>query len=100
MSKSQGPCPVCNGTGHMPCPDNLRPYASKNGWYGYHAESDTVDCTNCGAQYMFSKPSGQVNLNKDGVPCTHSYDGETVSNCYHKYVCRHCGDTYHIDSGD
>ena len=46
---NKGICPVCNGTHQMPCPDNLREYGIKNGWYGYRAEDDTVTCTNCGA---------------------------------------------------
>ena len=93
-------CPVCSGTKRMPCPDHLRQYGLSNGWYEYDKADDTIECGNCGRQYMFSKATGKVGVNRDGVPCTHDYDGETVSNCYHKYVCRHCGDTYHIDSGD
>ena len=100
MNENMGPCPVCNGTGHMPCPDNLRSYGTSNGWYGYRVEDDTVDCRNCGAQYMFSKPTGQVRLNKDGVPCVHEYTGALAGRCYHRYTCKHCGDVYHIDSGD
>lgn len=97
---STGICPICNGTGHMPCPDNIRTYGKRNGWYGYRADDDTVDCTNCGAQYQFSKPSGQVPLNKEGNPCVHDYDGFNAGRCYTKYVCKHCPDVYHIDSGD
>jgi len=100
MSTSRGPCPVCKGTTRMPCPDHIRKYGETNGWYGYDRTDDTIDCTNCGAQYMFSRPTGEVGINRDGVPCTHEYTSETVSNCYHKHVCKHCSDTYHIDSGD
>ena len=95
-----GPCPICNGTGHKPCPDNLRDYGIRSGWYGYRKEDDTVDCDNCGGQYMFSKPSGQVRLNKDGQPCVHEYSGQNAGRCYTKYYCKHCGDSYGIDSGD
>lgn len=97
---TKGICPVCNGTGHKPCPDNLRAYGAKNGWYGYRASDDTVTCDNCGGQYMYGNPSGEVNLNKDGVPCTHEYTSETIGRCYHRHICKHCGDTFHIDSGD
>ena len=97
---TKGICPVCSGTLRRPCPDNLRQYGLSNGWYGYDKADDTVDCNNCGQQYMFGKPSGEVKLNTDGVPCTHSYEGETVGRCYHRYICKHCGDTHHIDSGD
>jgi DNA-directed RNA polymerase subunit RPC12/RpoP len=96
-----GTCPVCNGTKHMPCPDNLRVYGQKNGWYGYRAEDDTVDCTNCGSQYMFGKPSGVVRLREDGTPCVHEYvssAGRWRSTT--DYKCKHCGDTFMIDSGD
>ena len=93
-------CPVCNGSGHMPCPDNLRDYGRKYGWYDYRAEDDTVKCTNCGGQYMYGRPSGKVRANKDGAPCTHSYTSKTVGRCLTQYTCTHCGDSYQIDSGD
>ena len=97
---TKGICPVCNGSGHMPCPDNIRQYGIKNGWYGYRVEDDTVECRNCGAQYMMGRPTGEVRLRPDGTPCVHEYDVVTVSNCYHKHTCIHCGEVHHIDSGD
>lgn len=96
----KGTCPVCKGTGHMPCPDNIRKYGVSNGWYGYRAEDDTVTCTNCGGQYMSGSPLGKVGFNKNGVPCTHSYTGRNVGRCLTEYTCDQCGDTYQIDSGD
>ena len=97
-----GVCPVCNGTGKMPCPDEAtRGYGLKNGWYGYDKDTDTITCTNCGGQYMYSKPTGIVKLNKDGVPCKHEYTyAKGRWNCTHDYTCIHCGDHYMIDSGD
>jgi hypothetical protein len=96
-----GTCPVCSGTGRMPCPDHLRKYAESNGWYGYKPEDDCVDCTNCGAQYMFGKASGKVRLRDDGTPCEHEYTSSKGSwRCTTNYHCKHCGDTYMIDSGD
>ena len=97
-----GICPCCNGTGHMPCPnEQIRGYGVKNGWYGYRAEDDTVDCTNCGGQYMFGKPTGKVRLRPDGTPCKHEYSySKGRWNCTHDYKCVHCSDTYMIDSGD
>ena len=97
---SKGTCPVCNGTTRRPCPDNLRKYGLSNGWYGYDKADDTVECRNCGAQYMMGRPTGKVNCRPDGTPCTHDYDVVTVSNCYHKHTCKHCGEVHHIDSGD
>jgi hypothetical protein len=97
---TRGICPVCNGTGHKPCPDHLRKYGVSSGWYGYRAEDDTVSCDNCGAQYMMGRPSGEVALNKEGVPCTHSYNFSIVGRGLTQYVCVHCGDSYQIDSGD
>ena len=32
--------------------------------------------------------------------CRHTMQATTVSNCYHKHTCEHCGYTYYIDSGD
>lgn len=101
MSKNHGACPVCAGTGRMPCPDNDRPYAKKNGWFGYDANDDTVDCKNCGAQYMFGRPTGQVPLCPDGTPCKHEYKSSAGPyRCTTNYTCAHCGDKHMIDSGD
>jgi hypothetical protein len=97
---TKGVCPVCNGSGHMPCPDHLREHGSKNGWYGYRAEDDTVNCTNCGSQYMYGRATGEVNLNRDGVPCTHSYTSQNAGRCLTNYTCQNCDDRYQIDSGD
>ena len=96
----KGVCPVCNGTGHMPCPDHLRQYGVSNGWYGYRAEDDTVTCNNCGGQYMYGTPRGEVSLNKNGEPCKHHYSSKNVGRCLTEYTCEHCGDRYQIDSGD
>ena len=96
----KGICPVCNGTGHQPCPDNCREYGVKYGWYGYRTDDDTITCTNCGGQYMFGKITGEVPLNKDGNPCVHEYQGKKVGNCLTEYTCIHCDDKHQIDSGD
>jgi transcription elongation factor Elf1 len=95
-----GVCPVCNGSGHMKCPDHLRRYGQNYNWYGYRAEDDTVDCMNCGAQYMFGQPTGQVKLRPDGTPCTHDYYPQKYGVSLTKYTCVHCGDAHNIDSGD
>ena len=84
----KGVCPVCNGTGHMPCPDHLRKYGVSNGWYGYRAEDDTVTCNNCGGQYMYGTPRGEVSLNKNGEPCKHHYSSKNVGRCLTEYTCR------------
>ena len=91
-----GTCPVCNGTHRVPAGDNKY----KNVIAGYDKDTDTFACTNCGGQYMFGSPRGQVRLNKDGVPCTHQYVSKTVGRCLTEYLCVHCGDRYQIDSGD
>lgn len=101
MNKEYGTCPVCNGTGGMPCPDYVNAYAKERGWYGYKADTDTVDCTNCGGQYQFQKPTGLVGLRSDGTPCRHGYKGSAGPwRCTTDYTCVHCGDKYMIDSGD
>jgi len=99
MSKT-GVCPVCNGSGQMPCPDNLREHGKKYGWYNYRESDDTVKCTNCGGQMMYGMPTGQVPLREDGTPCTHEYKSESVGRCLTRYTCVHCSHSYVIDSGD
>jgi hypothetical protein len=100
-----GPCPQCNGTGrwhdesHPQCGSMLN-YGRRNGWYGYDAETDTVDCYNCGGQKMSCTPTGQVRLRGDGTPCLHEYKGANAGRCLITYTCLLCGDRYQIDSGD
>ena len=91
-----GTCPVCNGTHRVPAGDNKY----KSVIAGYDKDTDTFACTNCGGQYMYGSPRGQVRLNKDGVPCTHKYSSKTVGRCLTEYTCSECGDRYQIDSGD
>jgi hypothetical protein len=100
MTKEHGICPVCQGSKHMPCPDNLRGYGVRNGWYGYRASDDTVNCTNCGAQTMWGQATGRVPLRADGTACTHDYQAKNVGRCLTQYTCTHCGDRYQIDSSD
>lgn len=95
-----GICPVCNGSTRAPCPDNLRDYGQRNGWYGYDKNDDTVTCTNCGGQTMFGKPTGKVPLREDGTPCKHEYVGRNAGRCYTVYNCKHCSFQYDIDSSD
>jgi hypothetical protein len=89
-------CPVCNGSGRKPAGDNKY----KNVIAGYDKETDTFQCTNCGGQYMFGRPTGEVNARPDGTPCTHEYSSKNVGRCLTEYTCKHCGDRYQIDSGD
>lgn len=96
MKNEYGTCPICNGTARKPATANARAY----GWYGYDKDTDTQECHNCGTHGNFGKPDGKVELRPDGTPCEHRFLEETVSNCYHKYVCEHCGSTHHVDSGD
>jgi hypothetical protein len=93
---SKGICPVCNGSGRTPAGDNKY----KNVIAGYDRETDTFECTNCGGQYMYSRPTGQVPLNKNGEPCRHQYSSKKVGRCLTEYTCVLCDDRYQIDSGD
>jgi len=93
-------CPVCNGTKRMPCPDHLRKYGVSHGWFGYNIDNDTVDCNNCGRQYQMGVATGKVRQNSLGEPCTHEYTSSNIGRCLMEYVCKHCGDTYEIDSSD
>lgn len=96
----KGICPVCNGTGRMPTPDNLRKYGESQGWYGYSKDDDCCTCTNCGGQTMSGHATGMVSLNKEGLPCVHEYTHYLAGRCYHRYTCKHCNEVYYIDSGD
>ena len=93
-----GTCPVCNGSGRVPVPAHFEQY--KHVYSSYDKETDTLGCSNCGGQYMYGKPRGQVRLNKEGQPCTHQYSSQTVGRCLTQYTCSECGDSYQIDSGD
>lgn len=93
-----GICPACNGTTRKPVsPDNER---YKTMFRGYDAATDTLPCTNCGGQMMFTKPSGRVRLRPDGTPCLHEYTSASRGRCLARYTCEHCGHQYDIDSGD
>jgi len=93
---THGTCPVCNGSGRKPAGD----YQYKHVVAGYHKDTDTLACNNCGGQYMYGHPRGQVRLNRSGEPCQHSYTSHTVGRCVTEYICGHCSDRYEIDSGD
>lgn len=93
---TQGTCPVCNGTCRVP----VGGHQYKSVLAGYDRETDTLQCRNCGSQYMFGRSTGQVNLNRHDEPCTHSYTSQTVGRCLTEYTCQHCNDRYQIDSGD
>ena len=93
---NRGTCPICNGSGRIPAGD----YKWKSVVAGYNKETDTLKCSNCGGQYMFGAPTGQVRLNKQGEPCYHSYTSKTVGRCLTEYTCQHCDESYQIDSSD
>ena len=91
-----GVCPVCDGTKRVPAGDSKYKHVIA----GYDKTTDTFGCNNCGGQYMFGSPSGQVKLRADGTPCKHSYTSKNVGRCLTEYFCVHCSDRYQIDSGD
>jgi hypothetical protein len=68
-----GICPMCKGTGKT--------------------------CINCGGQTMLGNATGRVRLRPDGVPCTHEFTAEKRGRCYYVYTCKHCQQSYEIDSG-
>lgn len=69
-----GVCPKCNG--------------------------NKTNCDNCGGQYMYASPKGEVPLRPDGTPCLHEYSFIKTGRCLTKYTCGHCHDSFTIDSGD
>lgn len=91
-----GTCLVCSGSGRVAAGD----YKYKHVVAGYDKETDTLACTNCGAQYMYGRSSGKVRLDKNGEPCVHRYTSRNVGRCLTEYTCIQCGDNYQIDSGD
>ena len=93
---TKGICPKCSGTCRIPAGDS--PY--KHMFAGYDKATDTLRCNNCGGQYMESTPAGVVNLRPDGTSCMHEYTSKNVGRCLTQYTCKHCDDTYRIDSGD
>jgi uncharacterized protein YbaR (Trm112 family) len=95
---SKGTCPVCNGSGRVPVSPEQQQY--KHVYSGYDQHTDTLGCNNCGGQYMFGRPTGEVALRPDGTPCHHNYTSKTVGRCLTEYTCQHCNNRYQIDSGD
>ena len=91
-----GICPVCNGTCRVAAGNT--PY--KTMFADYDKATDTLSCTNCGAQMQYGRASGQVPLNRQGEPCRHKYVSKTVGRCLTEYTCSDCGHRYQIDSGD
>ena len=96
MREGHGVCPVCNGTGRVAAGDTKY----KHVLAGYDKDTDTLNCNNCGGQYMYGTPRGEVRLNKEGVPCKHKYSSQNVGRSLTQYTCTDCGDSYQIDSGD
>jgi hypothetical protein len=94
--KFHGICPVCSGTKRK----SVTGIKWKDMFYGYDAATDTLPCTNCGGQTQGMRATGIVKLNSEGVPCTHAYTHTTVGRCLTQYTCKHCADSYRIDSGD
>ena len=97
ITDGYGICPVCNGTKRIPAGDDQYKAITS----GYDAETDTHKCRNCGGQRMYGNSSGVVRRRKDNnEPCVHEYNYTKLGNCYHNCTCKHCGDSYNIDSGD
>lgn len=92
----KGTCPTCNGAGRT----DARNVQYKGVMAGYDLVTDTLPCRNCGGQYMFGQPTGEVKLREDSTPCVHVYKSNTVGRCLTEYKCIHCGDSYLIDSSD
>lgn len=89
-------CPVCAGATRVPAGDTPH----KTITAGYDRATDTLACQNCGGQTMSLRATGKVRARPDGTPCTHEYQGRDAGRCLTRFTCRHCGDTYEIDSSD
>jgi hypothetical protein len=88
---NMGLCPVCEGAKYRPIPDDIKKY---------YPGATHLPCGNCGGQTMGGVASGMVRLRLDGTPCRHEYTHRSGGRCYHIYTCKHCSDSYDIDSGD
>lgn len=87
-------CPVCNGS----CKVELTEQEKK---YSWNVGKTHKECVNCGGQTMYGKATGLTYPRRDnGEPCVHDYDVYNRGRCYHQYVCKHCGFSHYIDSGD
>jgi hypothetical protein len=93
MREGYGVCPICNGTKEVPLTEDEKRYS-------WNKDKTHRGCHNCGSQYMYGTPRGEVRLNKEGVPCTHNYHSRTIGRCLTEYTCENCGDRYEIDSSD
>lgn len=91
-------CPVCDGTKEVGASEYQKKY--KHVMSKYNLANDTVQCNNCGGQYMFGSPKGHVKPNAAGDGCWHDYKSSNAGRCLTNYVCQYCGDAYQIDSGD
>lgn len=88
-------CPVCNGNKRQVYQG---PHASIIA--GFDPVDYTIPCQNCGGQYMFGTPLGVVKHNAEDKPCRHEYVVAQAGKSLQTYTCKHCNDTYQIDSGD
>ena len=95
-----GICPECNGSGRIQCPSKSKINWQSNGWYDYDPITNTIACPNCGDQYQYSRPTGIVNLNREGKPCQHQYISELLSQYIQRNECIHCGDEFYINLQD
>ena len=92
-------CPVCSGSLRQPC-DPAKDASYYRWMLSYDKENHTVRCGNCGGQYQYGAPTGEVNARPDGSGCVHEYESETIGRCLTRHTCKHCNDRYVIDSGD
>ena len=90
----KGICPVCNGSKEVLIPEDQRKYS-------WNREKTHRPCNNCGGQTMWGHATGEVPLRKDnGEPCVHEYTYVRTGRCLERYICKHCGYNFEIDSGD
>lgn len=89
-----GVCPVCNGSKELLLTEDELKYSWNKG-------KTHRACDNCGGQTMWGRATGEVPLRKDNSePCVHEYKGTNIGRCLNRYVCKHCGYNFEIDSGD
>lgn len=89
-------CPICSGKGRISAENRVW----KRLMQGYNRKDDSFPCMNCGGQYQFGVPTGQVDLDVFGSPCVHEYKVHKVSGFAIEYVCDRCQDQYVVDALD
>lgn len=96
-------CPVCNGTARQALDSTGKPVEQAEPYprWPQFAAQGWMACRNCGGQTMSLIATGKTYPRNDtGEPCKHEFVGRNAGRCYTVFTCKHCPETYEIDSSD